>query len=125
MLSVKKLLPTLLLPVLLVGCTSITNLTPTQQTRNAAGLYPVEIAWESKRATIVKDTIAPVVQIGFESYPMRQTPLLKNRWETLIPVPVGTNYVNYRVRVDFEYNDFPARRVDSKLSQGYQLRIKD
>jgi hypothetical protein len=125
MLRSKSLLALLMLTVALTGCTSITNLTPSQQPRNAAGLYPVEILWKSNRQNIRKETLAPIVQVGFETYPMRPANMVSNRWETLIPVPVGTNYVNYRVRMDFDYNDIPVPRRDSRLSPTFQLQIKD
>jgi hypothetical protein len=125
MLRCPKVLPLLLLPALLAGCTSITNLTPRQQARNAAGFYPVEMVWDSNRQAIRKETLKPTVLVGEEAYPMRPALMLKKRWETLIPVPASSNYVNYRIKVDFEYNDIPVPRPDSRLSPPYQLEIKD
>ena len=54
----KKFLPVLFLPLLLAGCaTSLTNLTPLQQTRNANNLYPVEVALDSNEQAVRWDSI--------------------------------------------------------------------
>ena len=122
----KKFLLLSLLPLLLAGCaTTITNLTPSQQPRNATGLYPVEAAWESRQQSIRPDSFKPSVMVGLESYPMRKTRLMKNRWETLVPVPPNKNAINYRFKFDFEYNAIPQPRPNSKLSREYRLEILD
>src|SRR6186713_913668 len=100
----KKFLLLLLTPLLFVGCSTITNLTPTQQSRNATGLYPVEAKWDSRQQSIRPQSIKPSVMVGLESYPMRKTSLMKNRWETLVPIPADKNVINYRFKFDFEYN---------------------
>jgi hypothetical protein len=125
MLNIRKLLPFALLPLLLAGCSSITNLTPLQQTRNANGLYPVEVALASRQQTLRWESIKPYVVVGVDFYPMRPTPLMKNRWETLVPVPATTNLVYYKFKFDFEYNTFQGPSHDSKLSQEYRLMILD
>ena len=122
----KKIVVLLSVPLLLMGCSStVTNLTPHQQTRNDAGLYPVEVIWETRQKSVKHETVKPKVQVGLNFYPMQRTPLLANRWETLIPIPVATNYVNYRVRVDFDYDSIPVARPDSRLSPLYQLQVVD
>ena len=47
------------------------------------------------------------------------------RWETLIPIPVGTQVVNYHFKFDYNYNAIMMRNADSKLSPPYQLKIED
>ena len=56
---------------------------------------------------------------------MRRTPRMEHRWETLLPVPALTNNVNYRVKVDFEYNSIPVPKPNSVLSNPYQLQIRE
>ena len=56
---------------------------------------------------------------------MERTPLLTNRWETLVPVPAEKDIVTYRYKFDYEYRGFPNRQLDSKLSKYYQLFILD
>jgi hypothetical protein len=123
----KQALPVLLLAVLMAGCTStaITNLTPHQQFRNASGLYPVEAALSSTQQSMRWDSIKPSVVIGNDFYPMRQTQLMKNRWETLVPVPVGKSIVYYRFKFDYDYNAFGPAKPDSKLSPELRLQIVD
>src|SRR5207244_2083832 len=66
----------------LTGCTTtLTNLTPRQQTRNPNGLYPVEVMWDSQAADILKDTIKGYVVVGQDAYPMQRSTMLTNRWE--------------------------------------------
>jgi hypothetical protein len=123
--SLKTLWPLLWLPVLLAGCMSIrlTNLTPRQLPRNADGLYSFEVAWRSNQQALRKDSIQAAVILGEQVYPMEPVPLVKDRWETLVPVPAGERFVNYHYKFDFEYYGFPVVRSDSRRSQTYQLEI--
>jgi hypothetical protein len=115
------------LPLLLAGCasTAITNLTPGQQSRTQTGLYPVEAVWKSTQTSVVKDSIKPYVIVGLEAYPMRPTPLISNRWETLVPIPADKQHIYYQFKFDYEFKGMPARRSDSKLSPEYRLDIAD
>lgn len=123
----KAFLPLAAFAFLAVGCTHthISNLTPTTQTRNANGLYPVEVAWSSNQKSLRKETLKPSVVVGMETYPMQPVPLVKNRWETLIPVPAGSDLLHYRIKFDYEYDAVPVRRANSKMSAPYQLKIVD
>ena len=114
-------------PLLLVGCASnsITNLTPGQQSRNQNGLYPVEAMWKSSQKSVVKDSIKPFVVVGLEAYPMRPTPLLNNRWETLVPIPAGKSHIYYQFKFDYEFKGMPAHRSDSILSPEHRLEIAE
>ena len=114
--------------MLLAGCgttSTITQLSPRTQTRNSEGLYPVEIEFVTNKQALKKETIKPYLQVGENNYPMRRTPRLEHRWETLLPVPAATNQINYRVKVDFEYNSIPVPRPDSALSTPQQLHIRE
>ena len=86
--TLKTLLPMLCVMIFLAGCAStITNLTPSQLPRNANGLYSVSVAWDTQQQTVRPQTLTPYVIVGMESYPMRPTLLMSNRWETVFPVP--------------------------------------
>lgn len=121
----KKLWPVALASLLLAGCTSttITNLTPSRLPRNANGLYPFQAAWKSNQQSVRPESIKPYVMIGLDSYPMQPTPLVKNRWETLVPIPADKTVVNYRFKFDYDYNSIPVPRPNSKLSTPYQLQV--
>ena len=113
-----------MLPLILAGCsTQITNLSPSQQIRNPAGLYHLEAKWESAQQTVRTESIKSYVVVGTEMYPMQPTPMVKNRWETMIPVPADQNMLNYRYKFDFEYYSIPNRRQNSKLSEPFQLKV--
>jgi hypothetical protein len=115
------------LPFLLVGCAtnSITNLTPAQHPRNDTGLYPVEAVWNSSQQSVVQESIKPFVVVGLEAFPMRPTPLLNNRWETLVPIPATESHIFYQFKFDYDYKGMPARRADSILSPEFRLDIVD
>ena len=117
----------LLLTLVLSGCVtaSMTNLTPREYPRNAAGLYSVSAAMESDQQTLRWDTIQPNVVVGTETYPMRATALMKNRWETLVPIAASNSVVYFRFKFDFNYTGMGKLKVDSKLSPTYRLEIKD
>jgi hypothetical protein len=119
-----KFLPVLFLPLLLAGCaTSITNLTPLQQVRNANNLYPVEVAMGSSQQTVRWESIRPQILIGNDVHPMRPTLLMTNRWEGLVPVPAASTAITYRYKLDYEYNSFGKPKTGSSLSREYTLRI--
>jgi hypothetical protein len=121
----KRFLPLLFLPLLLAGCaTSITNLTPLQQTRNANNLYPVEVALDSNQQTVRWDSIRPKILVGNEAYPMRGTLLMTNRWEGLVPVPPGASSVTYRYKFDYECNSLGKPKAASALSGPYTLKVQ-
>ena len=120
----KKLLPLSFLALLAVGCaTTFTNLTPQTQFRNSNNLYPVEVALDTRQATLRWDTIRPQIVVGSEFYTMRPTLLMTNRWEGFVPVPAGTNMVHYRYKFDFNYNAMGQLKADSSMSPEYTLRV--
>jgi len=120
----KKSILLLLLPLLAGGCaTTLTNLTPQRQVRNTNNFYIVEVALNSKQQTLIWGSIKPKVLANGDYIPMHPTPLMKNRWEGLLPVPAGTTHVRYRYKVDFQYNAMGAPRDDSVVSREYTLEI--
>lgn len=80
---------------------------------------------DSRQQTLRWDSIRPQIVVGTEFYPMRQTQLMRNRWEGLVPVPPGTNLVHYRYKADFQYNAMGNPKSDSALSPEYTLHILD
>jgi hypothetical protein len=123
--TMKKFLLLILTPLLLTGCSTITNLTPAKQSRNATGLYPIDVAFDTRQQSLRPESVKPTVLIGNDSYPMRKTPLMKNRWETLVPIPADKKSIDYHFRFYFEYNAVPQVRPDSIMSREYHLDIVD
>jgi hypothetical protein len=120
----KRVVPLAVLPLLIAGCsTTLTNLTPRQYPREASGLYHFEVAWRSREHAILKDTIKPYVVIGPDVYPMKPTPVVRDRWEAEVPISTNEDYINYRYKFDYEYLSIPQHRANSKLSAPYQLQI--
>lgn len=114
----------LLLPLILAGCTSITNLTPSQYPREASGYYRVEAMWQSRKAVIRPDSFKPLVVVGFQTYPMRPIPLVQDRWEAFIPVPADQDAVHYHYKFDFMDDAFGKPKPDSQMSGTYTLGVK-
>jgi len=122
----KKFLPLLLAPLLLAGCHStLTNLSAQTQPRNANNAYNVEVAFNSNQQSLLWGTIQPYVKVGDQLLPLRQTPLMTNRWEGLIPVPADVKSVDYQYKFDFRYYNMGAPRTDSVMSHKYTLRITE
>ena len=121
----KRLFSVVLMPLLLAGCTTttITNLTPQRQTRSTNNVYAVEVALASTQQTLRWSSIQPRIVVGSQSYAMRPTPLLTNRWEGFIPVPSTQDRVSYRYRFDFDCNAFGKPKADSAVSPEYTLNI--
>ena len=124
----KKLLP--LLPVLvLAGCSTpatFTRLTPNQQVRNTDNLYPVEAEFDSEQQSLRWDSIKAYVVVNGQALPMRPVPLVKNRWEGLVPLPAGENTVTYRFKFDYLYNTIGrAPKPNSVMSKIYTLKVAE
>jgi len=121
----KKFLPLLLISWVFAGCQGpkITNLTPSKLERNSAGLYPVEAAWETREHAFRPPSLKPQVMVGLQTFDMRPVPVVKDRFETMIPVPAGESRVRYRFKFDYEVNTIPIPRPDSKMSPEYTLEI--
>jgi hypothetical protein len=120
----KKALSLLLLPLLLGGCAAtFSNLTPRQQVRNAENLYPVEVALSTRQHTLRWETIQAQVVVGNQSYPMRLTALMTNRWEGQVPVPQGVKSVHYHYKFDFKQDSFGAAKPATAASPEFTLRI--
>jgi len=121
----KKFLPLLPL-ILLAGCTTpeFTKLTPGVQQRNADNQYPVEAALDSKQQSLRWDSVKAYVIVNGQALPMRRVPLVKNRWEGVVPVPAGVSAVNYRFKFDYLYDNFgTAPRPSSISSKNYVLKV--
>lgn len=118
-----------LLPVLMVaGCTTatFTRLTPNIQPRNTTNLYTVETAFDSQQQSMRMDSIKAFAVVDGKPYPLRQVPLVKNRWEGLIPVPAGTSSVKYYFKFDYLYNKLGGNPQPSSVSsKPYVLKIVD
>ncbi len=125
-LTMNKFLGLLMLSALLTGCTtSITNLTPSQCPRDASGFYRVETEWFSRRQVVRPDSFKPLVVVnGFDTYPMRRVPLVKDRWEGYIPVPASSNMVYYHFKFDFMDTAIGHPRPNSMMSRDYVLTVK-
>ncbi|HSU57481.1 MAG TPA: hypothetical protein VLT36_25795 [Candidatus Dormibacteraeota bacterium] len=123
----KNLKPMLFLPLLaLAGCTAtFTNLTPSAMVRSPDNQYKVEVAFTSRQQTLRWESIKPHVEAGGETYTMRPTLMMTNRWECMLPVPPTTRTVHYRYKFDFLYNAMGGPLPDSARSEEYTFRILD
>ncbi|HEX4351097.1 MAG TPA: hypothetical protein VH251_11950 [Verrucomicrobiae bacterium] len=117
-------MPLLLAPLLLAGCHStLTNLSAQTQPRNANNVYPIEVSFNSDQQSLLWGTIQPYVKVGDQLLPLRQTPLITNRWEGLLPVPADAKAVDYQYKFDFRYYNMGQPETDSVMSHKYTLRI--
>jgi len=116
----------LLTGLLIAGCatTTVTNLTATTQMRNPNNLYLLEYQWDTTQQTIKPDSVQPYVLVGFDSYEMRPTLKMTNRWEALVPIGPEKKVITYRFKVDYEYGRFGKPGKASKHSPEYKLYIK-
>lgn len=126
--NLKCFLP-LLPALLLTGCsttTTFTRMTPSEQPRNANNLYPVEVGFDSRQQSLRWDSIQPCVLVDGQTFPLRQVPMVQNRWEGLIPVSPTKDSVEYRFKFDYLYNTFGNEpQKDSAWSSNYKLKIID
>ena len=65
----------------------------------------------------VAHTMKPMVMVGTQVYPMKRTPLVTNRWDTLVPVPADASELRYRIKVNWEYNAVPVPDANSQRSE--------
>lgn len=118
-----------LLAVLFTGCatsslSTVTNLTPTRLPRKENGQYAFSVEFASRQSTIVQDTLRAFVIVGDQRYEMARTPLLKQRWETLVPVPRTEDVVNYRYRFEYLYKAIPDKKAGVFDTGAYQLYLQ-
>jgi uncharacterized protein YceK len=121
--KIKKFCLLSLLPALLAGCSSITNLTPSEYPRAASGYYRVEAMWNSNQRTIQSDSFKPLVVVDLQTYPKQPVPLVEDRWEAYIPVPADKDSIRYRYKFDYMEDAFHKPHGDSLESGDYQLSI--
>jgi len=115
----------LLSALFLAGCvTTVTNLTSTTQPRNPNNLYLIEYQWDTTQQTIKATSVKPYVVVGFDTYEMKKTLRLTNRWEVLVPIPPDKNVIDYHFKVEYEYARFGKPGVASKSSPEHKLYIK-
>ena len=109
------------------GCstTAIANLTPSRLPRKENGQYQFAVDYSARQQSLVKDTMEAFVIVGNEQYPMQRTPMLTNRWETLVPIAADQDVVTYKFRFNYQYLSIPERRSDSRESKYYQLFLLD
>jgi hypothetical protein len=123
----KKFLP--LLPVLLLaGCTTatFTRLTPGTAAQSRQSLSGRSLRLIPAQQSLRWDSIQAYVLVNGQALPMRQVPMVKNRWEGLVPVPPGVSTVNYRFKFDYLYNNFgTAPKPNSVSSKIYTLKVVD
>jgi hypothetical protein len=113
-----------LLGLILAGCSAtLTNLTPRQMVRSPTGLYPFEVKWDTTQETPVGGTIKAYVVVGMEAYPMQPVAMVRNRWETVVPIPGDQNKIDYNYKFEFIRKGPPQGRADSLFSPPYQLVI--
>ncbi|HEY0455585.1 MAG TPA: hypothetical protein VGE41_04380 [Verrucomicrobiae bacterium] len=127
MAKLTKLVPVLLLALLFIGCenTRIINLTPTTLPRNANGLYLIEMAIETDLKALREASVTPMVIVGFEKYPMKETLKMQHhRFEALVPISTDKSFIEYHFKVDYEYNKFGKPGKGSMRSPDYKLTIK-
>ncbi len=125
-----KMVTVLGLALAVSGCTSITNLGSDHHVRNANGLYPVVIGWDTNQRSLLPESVQPVVQTDFQASTFREIPMTPvpgavNCWTAQVPAPKGVNFLNYRVKMNFQYHKISKRGKDSRLSPPYQFQIID
>ena len=126
--NLNRLLWLCLLAALLPGCTTsslstITNLTATRLPRKESGQYMFSVDFATRQSTLLPDTLHAYVIVGDERYEMARTPLLRNRWETLVPVAATQDVVNYRYRFEYSYKAIPVAKEGVFDSKPYQLYV--
>ena len=122
---IKSIFAALAVLFFVTGCTTttITNLTPSQVRKAANNLYMFELEFASNQQSLLRDTVHPQLMIGAEFFEMLPGPVLKDRWETLVPITNHQAVVYYQFKVDYEYNSIPVPRMNSRLSPVFKMEI--
>ena len=105
--------------VLVSGCSSITNLTPSQLPRSDSGLYPFEVVFESKATALADDSIQAYLILDDQMIKMQRTPLLTNRWWERRVYPIVIKLIiNGKILVRGErIVDFQSRFISMSLNK--------
>ena len=111
--------------LLQTGClsTTVVNLTPSKVSRNAAGTYRFEAAWETNEKSIQEDSIEGFVVLNEVHYPMKKVPVVTDRWEALIPLEQASEGYTYHLKFDFIYDSHPEPKPNSLRTKPFSLKI--
>jgi hypothetical protein len=120
----KRFLALLLAPVVLAGCSSVSNLSATRVPRTAAGWYTVEAKFSTKRQAVIDESIKAYAVIDGKPYQLQRVPLVRDRWEGQIPVDPTKTETLYHFQFDFLVNRIPKAVERSYVSSEYTLDVK-
>jgi hypothetical protein len=115
-----------MLSSLMAGCASnsISPLTPRHTFRSPDGYYLLEAQLDSTQRALRWETIKATAVVGTQTYEMRRTTFMTNRWETLVPIPAGQSTITYHFRFDYDCNTFGVPpQPNSTTSRNYKLEI--
>jgi len=102
---------------------TITNLTPSRLPKKENGQYMFSVEFDTRQRTMVKDSLRVSVVIGEQLYPMERTPLVPDRWETLVPIGATETQVNFHYRFEYDYKAIPEVKPMVMDSKNYRLNI--
>jgi len=120
----------LVIALILAGCATmsintITNLTSSRLPRKESGQYMFSVEFLTRQRTLIHETMRVSVVLGTETFPMSRTPLVTNRWETLVSIPANQDAVNYFFHFEYDYKAIPTVRQMSRDSELYRLELGD
>jgi hypothetical protein len=119
-----KLAMMVLIGSLLAGCvSSYVNLTPRNQPRDPAEVYPFEVQWTNPRSGANNAEVRAYVLIDETLHPLARVPGTENRFEGKVPLPPGRTYVPYRFKFDYHYPGLPQKVLNSDWSPEYRLVV--
>ena len=125
MCMLKKMLLISTAALLVSGCASVTNLTPSQVPRDESGLYPFEMIFNTKATSVAHDSVQTLFNAGWRADPDGAHSAFDQSLEVLAPIPAGKELVNYQYKVNYQWKDLGKRKENSKLSEPFELRIQD
>ncbi len=111
--------------LLQTGClrTTVVNLTPSKLSRNSDGMYRFEAAWESNQKSVQDESVEGYVVLNEVQYPMKKVPVVKDRWEALVPLNPNDEGYTYHLKFDFVYDSFPEPKPNSLRTKSFSLNI--
>ena len=120
----KRILVLLLAPVVLAGCSSVSNLSATRTARDGTGFYTVEAKFSTQRRAIIDESIRAFAVVGDKSFELKRVPLVKDRWEGQIIVDPTQKSAHYHFQFEYKVNRIPKAKDETSSSPEYGIDIK-
>ena len=117
-------LATLLGLVLLTGCDmTLTRITPDSLPENPSQIYTITLRATPKAASIIKDSITPLLVIDGQSHKMNKSPMGEDLYEFDYQLPANRDEMAYYFLVQYQFDTSTRIRTQEMYTEIFHTKI--